>query len=149
MVKGDHPWTARQVIPLQVLHKQPFITRSPGSQTRAWLDSIMTQHGVSPNIVAEFDNPEAIKQAVSAGMGIAILPDYTVRHERQLGVLAAIPVQDADLQRTMKLIWERDRTFKPVVRAFVNHLTGMFPQLLKVCQDQAALRANSSSRVEG
>jgi DNA-binding transcriptional LysR family regulator len=134
IVQAEHPWVAKQVIPMQALQKQPFITRSPGSQTRAWLDSIMALHGITLNIVAEFDNPEAIKQAVNAGMGITILPDYTVRHEQQLGMLCALPVQDADLQRTMKLIWERHTPFKPVMRAFVTHLAIRFPQLLHAVQ---------------
>jgi len=136
IVPASHPWAAEQAVPVRALQGQAFVTRSPGSQTRAWLDSIMALHGIAPNIVAEFDNPEAIKQAVNAGMGIAILPDYTVRHERQLGVLAALPVQDADLQRTMKLIWERGSPFRPVMRAFMTHLAGRFPQLINAAQAQ-------------
>lgn len=135
---ADHAWAEEQAIPIRSLQHQPFITRSPGSQTRSWLDSLMAQHRIALNIVAEFDQPEAIKQAVSAGMGISILPDYTIRQERQLGTLCALPVQDADLQRTMKVIWERHSPFKPVMRAFVAHLAGQFPQLLKAVQGPPA-----------
>jgi DNA-binding transcriptional LysR family regulator len=75
-----------------------------GSQTRIWLDQILKQHHLSLNIIAEFDSPEAIKQAVIAGMGVAVLPDYVIQQEQQSGIIHALPVEDADLQRTLNLI---------------------------------------------
>jgi len=38
VVSGAHPWQKRERVTLGELDEQPFITRQPGSRTRAWVD---------------------------------------------------------------------------------------------------------------
>jgi DNA-binding transcriptional LysR family regulator len=130
VIRKGHPWCGEVSVPIAALNGQPFITRSRRSQTRSWLDQLLNRHGIVLNIVAEFDNPEAIKQAVLSGMGITIMPEYAIRHEQRFGMMRALPVQDVDLKRTLKLIWNKAEPFAPVTRAFLTHLADQFPQLL-------------------
>ncbi|MCC7450846.1 MAG: LysR family transcriptional regulator [Anaerolineae bacterium] len=134
IVGQGHDWCGRETIAIHDLNGQPFITRTRNSQTRAWLDQLMNEYGVTVNVVAEFDNPEAIKQAVISGMGLAIMPEYVVRRERDLRLLRAVPVADAALVRTLKLVWDGQSPFKPAARAFLTHLSSQFPQVLSLPQ---------------
>jgi DNA-binding transcriptional LysR family regulator len=134
VVGQGHPWYAQSAVSITALAGQPFITRPRNSQTRVWLDQLLTRHNIALNVVAEFDNPEAIKQAVISGMGITILPEYAVRLEQKLGMIRALPVQDVVLERALKLIWRREEPFAPVTGAFLTHLADQFPQLLALPQ---------------
>ncbi len=137
IVGRGHPWFKRKMIPLEALNAQPFIARPPNSHTRAWMESLLQKHNVTLDIVAEFGNPEAIKRAVGAGLGITILPEYVVQHECRLDIMHALPIQNATLQRTIRLIWDKRAPFNPITRAFVSFLTGSFPQLHMVLEEES------------
>ena len=141
IVNSDHPWTKRKQVEMQELHGHPFITRPQGSQTRSWIDQTLAQHGIQPRVVAEFDNPEAIMQAVASGMGISILPDWGLDEHRSGArlKLKRLAIKDLSLRRTLKLIWNADAPFKPVSRAFLSHLADEFPQLTQIVASDESL----------
>lgn len=122
VVHPAHPWHARAAIHLQELAGQPFITRPAGSQTRSWVDQIFQTGGITANIIAEFDQPEGIKQAVAAGMGITILPDWAVAQERSDGKLFTLLISGTPLQRTLKLLQASGKVQKPPALAFIKLL---------------------------
>lgn len=129
VVGKDHAWRTRETLPVALLHGQPFITRQVGSRTRTWIDATLARYGVKPRIVGEFDNPEAIKQAVLSNIGLTILPDYVVRHEINQKMLYALPLEDVKLERQMSLVWDKRQQFNPITRAFLAYLRGFFPHL--------------------
>ncbi len=126
LVGKDHAWWGEPELTSQALHEQPFVTRQQGSRTRVWIDGMLEERGVEPRYVAEFDNPEAIKEAVMDGLGVTILPTYAIARERAAGLLWSIPVADMPLQRQLKLIWYTGRPFSPVTRAFLAHLSNQY-----------------------
>jgi len=128
VVVGErHAWWEREQVEVAELGGQDFIARPGGSHTRSWTDQLFSRHNISPRIVAEFDNPEAIKQAVAAGMGIAILPEWNLRDG--WSAVRAIPIQGLELRRTLKLLWSAEQPIKPGARAFLALLRGQFPGL--------------------
>lgn len=132
IVGNAHPWAALNSVKLQALNGQPFVARPHGSQTRAWVQQVFDRHGIRPDIIAEFDNPESIKQAVASGLGITILPDWGSPGMAGSGRLKALPIEGVDLRRALKLVWSSEATMKPAVRAFLSHLTEQFPQLTQL-----------------
>lgn len=131
VVGQNHPWRDHDTISIDRLHGQPFITRQANSRTRVWIDKTLATYGVRPRIVGEFDNQEAIKQAVMSNMGISILPDYAIAHERQSGLLHAIPLDALALRRQIKIIWNDDgqMPFSPIAQALLKFLGDSFPSL--------------------
>jgi LysR family transcriptional regulator, low CO2-responsive transcriptional regulator len=132
VVGAGHAWWGKNEISLQALHGMPFIARLSGSHTRSWVDKLLQQYGVAARIIAEFDNPEAIKQAVASGMGVTVLPEWAVAPEELSGRLQALPIKDFQLKRTLKVVWNDAVNMKPVVKAFLSHLAGQFPQLARL-----------------
>lgn len=126
IIGPDHAWWPCETITADMLNRQPFVTRQQRSKTRAWVDHTLRKHGAHPHIVAELDNFESIKRLVISGMGVAILPEYTIRAEVAAGSLRALSIADVPLQRTLKLVWDSDRSPSPVTRAFVEHLSHSF-----------------------
>jgi len=131
IVGRGHEWCKRDEIHIEELGQQPFITRQRNSQTRIWLDDILNQHEIELNIVAEFDNPESIKNAVMSGMGITIMPNYSVSDQMQRKLLNMLPIAEIPLQRELKLVWDGSQRFSPITNTFLSTLTKDYPQLLK------------------
>ncbi len=129
IVGKGHPWCQQEQISIDALNGQPFITRQPNSQTRIWIDGVLTRHGVRPRIVAEFDNPESIKHAVMSNMGVTILPDYAVKREIEAGMVRALALTNLPLVRQLKLIHKKGRPFSAVTRAFLRHIQHELPSI--------------------
>jgi len=132
VVGPKHPWWQRQQLQLRELDGQSFIMRQANSHTRVWLEQALSAHQVQPKVSAEFDNVESIKRTVTLGLCLTVLPDYVVSHEVAAGLVHTIPIEDAPLRRTLKLIWDKESPFAPVTTAFLRHLQGKFMALAKV-----------------
>lgn len=130
IIGPGHDWWTLESIPVDLLDGQPFVTRQSGSKTRIWVDDVLRQHDVQPDIVAELDNPESIKRVVITGMGVAIMPEYAIAAEVEAGTLRALVINDVPLNRTLKLVWDREALLSPVTGAFLSHLSKRFPQLV-------------------
>jgi DNA-binding transcriptional LysR family regulator len=128
-VGPKHPWWGRATVEIGELGGQSLILRQRNSQTRIWLDGVLAQHSLHPRIGAEFDHVESIKRAVMQGTSITILPAYTTHQEVESGRLWLLHVAGEPLQRTLKLVWNREIAFSPVVRAFLNCLRHHLPEL--------------------
>lgn len=129
VVGRGHPWHGRAAVRAAELNGQAFIMRPPQSQTRLWLNRILGEQAISPVVAAELDSVEAIKQAVIADVGIAVLPEYVLSREREQGLLSLVAVSDAPFERHLKLAWDQGRPFSPMTRAFLALLAERFPAL--------------------
>jgi DNA-binding transcriptional LysR family regulator len=82
------------------LARSCWILREEGSETRRQTLHWLRQHDVHPERTMTFDGPDAVKRAVMAGLGIAIVSRLTVEEEvsaRRLLVVrtkAALPPRD-------------------------------------------------------
>lgn len=132
VVGSKHKWWDEAEVALSNLDGQAFIARPQGSHTRAWTDQLFAHSGISPHIVAEFDNPEAILQAVAAGVGISLLPDWAVPDRLSGARVRKIRVQGARLNRMLSLIWNENRAFSSTAQAFLVHLSEPFPNLSRL-----------------
>jgi DNA-binding transcriptional LysR family regulator len=123
-----HPW-ARRRTPLTAaeLAATPLVTRERGSGTRDALAAALREVLGSPYEQADpaisLSTATAIRAAVAAGAGPAVLSSLTVREELNRGHLARIPVDGLDLRRRLRAIWQGDRQ-PPAgpARDFIAHI---------------------------
>ncbi|NPA92561.1 MAG: LysR family transcriptional regulator [Chloroflexi bacterium] len=130
----EAPWTNHESLPLSALHGQRFVARPPEAQTRRWMDRIFAQHHIQPHIVAELDSPEAIKEAVSHGLGVTLLPKCMLEDDLDSPRLHILTITDVPLKRYLKAIWPKDIPLHPSAVAFLNSLKSTFPHLEDVLQ---------------
>lgn len=99
---ASHP-LATMPVPLTVasLADELMIVREQGSGTRDVGWAALADHGVFPCNVLEIGGTEAIKQAVAAGMGIALVSEATVKTQLPQGALVILDVQDFNVSRTL------------------------------------------------
>lgn len=127
IVGFKHPFWDRDSVTLPELHQQSFVARQQNSQSRVWLEQTLKGHGIEPVIGAEFDNLEAIKRALGAGICLTLLPNYVVETEVEQHLLRCVPVEGQPFVRSMKLIWDRDVRLTPLARAFLGVLSTSYP----------------------
>ncbi|MFT5110961.1 MAG: DNA-binding transcriptional LysR family regulator [Parasphingorhabdus sp.] len=111
VVAPDHPLANLESIEPAELLKYPFISREEGSGTREVIVEYLTRHGIDSaqlNVVMEFGGPEAIKSAVSVGLGISVLSIATLDKEIKLKTLCAISLIDP-LKRPFSIVYQRQK----------------------------------------
>ncbi len=123
IVHPRHQWVERETVAIEELAAQPFII--DGRNELPWLT-------VDLDVVASFNSLEAIKKAVSNGMGIAMVPACTIAPELATGQLHSLTVSDVVPKRYLSAIWANRSALSPVAKAFLIYLAEEFPQLAKV-----------------
>lgn len=111
------------VTPAQVASR-PYISRETGSGTRECIDEYFRSNGVNldeMNLVMELGSREAIKGAVAAGLGVAIVSSTTVAKEVRLGELVAIPLQPP-LRRQLSLVYPQEKFRSKLLQSFLEFL---------------------------
>jgi DNA-binding transcriptional LysR family regulator len=111
------------VTPEQVA-AHPYISRETGSGTRECIDEFFRSNGVNldeMNLVMELGSREAIKGAVAAGLGVAIVSSTTVAKEVRLGELVAIPLQPP-LRRQLSLVYPQEKFRSKLLQSFLDFL---------------------------
>ncbi|MFV0303455.1 MAG: LysR family transcriptional regulator [Paracoccus sp. (in: a-proteobacteria)] len=95
-----------------MLMEETFLAREPGSGTRDLMMRYFDRlgEGIEPHLIS-MDSNETIKQAVMAGMGIALLSLHTCNEELQSGRLVALRGLGLPLMRQWYLV--RPASAKP------------------------------------
>jgi len=86
------------------------------------IDRFLKDRGVEASVMVRFDNIEAIKRAVEAGSGVALLPRPTLEGELELGTLAAVPLAEGDFFRPVGIIHRKGRKLYANTEAFIEVL---------------------------
>jgi DNA-binding transcriptional LysR family regulator len=97
-----------------MLRSERFILREEGAGTRALSDRFFAQNGFVPRISMVTSSNEMIKQAVIAGMGVALLSYHTIGLERGLGLLVALPVEGLPVMRSWYVVHRRNMPLLPL-----------------------------------
>jgi DNA-binding transcriptional LysR family regulator len=130
VVPPTHPWASRRIVKIKELPSQPFLIRERGSGTRKMMEHALEQHHLSMDtfrVIAEMGSNEAIRQAVKAGSGIAIISKLAVASDIKCGELTAIPIAGLKLTRPFYLITHRHRSRSPICNAFLTFLGAPTP----------------------
>jgi len=112
VVAPGHPWAQRRTgITAAELAAAPMVVREPTSGTRRYLEeALRAQAGLEHvPLVAELSSTTAIKSAVAAGVGPAVLSSLAVAPELAAGTLRAVPVTGLDLARRLLAVWPEGR----------------------------------------
>lgn len=127
VVAPSHTWARRQAsISLAELAATPLVQREPGSGTR---DTVELIFGGQPNVarpVVELSSTTAIKAAVEAGVGPAVLSSLAVADELRRDMLVAVELDQVDMIRELRAVWASGRRlgseYRDVLAVAARHL---------------------------
>jgi LysR family transcriptional regulator, low CO2-responsive transcriptional regulator len=118
----SHPLAGRTDLPASALADEPFVAREEGAGTRALMERYFQTYGFPPRIVMTSSSNETIKQAVMAGMGVALISQHTIGLELGLGMMTTLAVEGFPLMRSWFVAHRRNMPLLPVharLRAFL------------------------------
>jgi DNA-binding transcriptional LysR family regulator len=119
-----HPLSENPSLPLAALEGLPFVGFDHDIPTRTMTDEALREHGVTVEVVHEFDNIETIKRVVEIGLGVAIVPEPTVRREVRDETLTARPLSDVALKRPTGVLLRKGHIRGNALSRFLDVLTG-------------------------
>jgi DNA-binding transcriptional LysR family regulator len=108
-VHPGHPWADRSRVALTELGATPLVVREDGSGTRASLELELARRRITPADPAVVLTTEAaVRSAVIAAVGPAVLSPLTVADDTQLGRMRVLTIGPEPLTRPLTAIWRGD-----------------------------------------
>ncbi|MCQ2002231.1 LysR family transcriptional regulator [Arthrobacter zhaoxinii] len=125
VVSPSHEWADRTRISLQELAQTPLVVREPGSGTREALQEVLAGYDVVEPAQVLSSNA-AVRVAVAAGAGPAVLSELVVRDQLASGELLQVPFEGEGITRPLTAVWSGPR-----------RLTGVAAELVAVAAGRA------------
>lgn len=119
---AEHPLARRRRLKLAEMTGEPLLSREAGSGTRAAAEQAFAAQGVEWLPRMALGSNEAIKHAVRAGLGLAVLSRHTLALDPATEDLAVLPVAGFPLRRQWHLVWRQDRTLSLPARTLIDDL---------------------------
>lgn len=121
---ASHPLAGRQRISLDELASMRFILREKGSGTRLACDQHFRSLRFKPDVRMELGSNEAIKQAVAASLGVAVISRHALADRPEDENVAVLDVEGFPVQSNWWTLYRKGKKLSPVARAFLAHLDG-------------------------
>ncbi len=118
-----HPLIEARKLSARRLCGEPLILREAGSGTREVFERALARRGLAPQrVTMVLGSTEAIKRAVAAGLGLAVVSRLALDLELSAARLAVLPVGDLPLRRPLHLLQAQGRPLTAASQAFIDLL---------------------------
>jgi DNA-binding transcriptional LysR family regulator len=115
--RPDHPLLKQKTVTIEAFLREPLILRETGSGTRAVVERALAGKGLEARPILSLANTEAIKRAVAAGVGVAIVSRLAIDAELAAGQLALVPIRNLSIQRPLHILQLRGKHPSPAAQA--------------------------------
>lgn len=123
LVAAPHGEPSSSSVAVAELETLPLVVSTRGDFRRAVVDRQLQRVGVEPrNIAIRLGHSEAIKRAVQAGLGAALLLRSAVVHELQAGSLREVAIADASLSVPIYVVRRSDKRLTPIQQELLDAL---------------------------
>jgi DNA-binding transcriptional LysR family regulator len=122
LAPADHPLCDERAILASRLESEPFILREPGSGTRQATERYFAEHKIRPATRMTLGSDETIKQAVAAGLGLAVLSRHVLTLDAAEGPLRELDVCGFPIPRRWYVVHLTDKRLSPLAMAFLKVL---------------------------
>lgn len=113
VVPPSHEWAAMDAVEPASLRGATVILRERGSGTRQVVEDALKKARIDVGklrIAMELDSTEAIKSAISAGLGVGFVSRWALGREAALGLLRTVPVKGLRIRRHFQFVYFRGPT---------------------------------------
>jgi LysR family transcriptional regulator, transcriptional activator of the cysJI operon len=122
IVAPQHRLATRPTVTLADLVGETWIFREAGSASGQVVHDVLNGAHLVQDHTLVLQGSEGVKQAVMAGLGIAMVSRFAVTLEIQQGVLQVVPITDVHAERDLCVIWRHDSHLPTAVHAFLDVL---------------------------
>lgn len=122
VVSPAHRFARRRRVEPSLLAGELLLSREHGSATRTTYEAVFLAAGLPLPRSHVVGDTEAIKRAVAAEMGVALLSRFSILEEVKSRRLAALRLEGVSLIRPLHLLLSAERDVSPAVSEFVGFL---------------------------
>ncbi|HEY1727382.1 MAG TPA: LysR family transcriptional regulator [Candidatus Baltobacteraceae bacterium] len=101
------------------LVRETILVLEPTCAYRTLFEAFLARAGRRASVVSEFNSIEAVKQCVAAGIGIGLLPRFTIERELLDGKYAILPINLRGNVATL-LAYREDKWLSPALSTFIE-----------------------------
>lgn len=124
----SHPFALRKRISKEDLYHLNFITLNSNSTIRKLIDNILIQNNIRTkqfHIIMQLNSIEAIKTAVSLGLGAAFISSSAIEKEIELKTIEIVTIENIKITRTLSIITNPDCYRSKAVDLFYKELRSL------------------------
>lgn len=123
LVSGkNHDFYYKKEISIKELVGQNIISREEGSGARDSFHRILDEYNIDVNLKWSSTNTEAIKNAVIAGQGLAVLSTLIIENEVKNGILRIIPIKEIDISREIFVAYHKNKFISSYLNKFIKNI---------------------------
>lgn len=120
-----HRLADRSGLSLGEMTEESFVTLPEGTIFRKMVHNACNNVGFTPRIAFEGDDIDALKGLVSAGLGIALMPEVTLVDNLPQSTVK-IPLTDSGVTRSIGVICPTERKLLPTEQLFYHFLCDFY-----------------------
>jgi len=122
VVPSGHPLLKQKNVTTQEFLDSSLLVRESGSGSRLALELHCQDQRLRAKPSMELGSNDAVKHAVLAGLGVAVLPKLGVLSELALGSLHIVDIKGFPLRRSWCVVYPQARHPTPAMRAFIDYV---------------------------
>lgn len=119
---ANHPLAQVENLSAQDFLNAGFLIREQGSGSRLALEVFCQERRLELKPRMQLGSNDAVKHAVLAGLGVAVLPKFSVLAELKLGRLAIADIQGFPLRRSWCVVYPKAKHPTPAMKAFISYV---------------------------
>ncbi len=125
VVSPSHPLARVERVTLDMLKDVPLIMLSPDTLGRRFVDRVLLEHHLTPNVAMELGSSEEVKRMAELNLGAAVVSKLSIAGELKRGTLKMIPVRELEVSHPVGVMTKSGRYKNSAMRQFLNDLKGM------------------------
>ena len=125
IISNLNPFAKHQNIRKEDLYHLNFITLHSNSTIRKFVDNVLKQNNIKTNqfnVIMQLNSIEAIKTAVSLGLGVSFVSSSAIEKEIKLRTIKILKIENITIARTLSIISNSDYYKPKAFDLFYNEL---------------------------
>ena len=120
VVSPKHPLAACATLRIEDFNREQILLSETGCSYRTFFYQTLLRKGADSLTELEFNSVEAIKQCTMVGLGIALLPEMSLKGELERGELITLPWDLSEIQFATQMLWHQEKWISPSMKEFIE-----------------------------
>lgn len=116
----QNPYCSHGIINENELKKMSFVVHKTDSQLYTYYKNYIDELNIPENINMYLGNIDAIKRAVSANLGVSLIPYVAVKFELQFGLLKVLNISGHQFSYPYSLIYNKNKALSATTKKFIE-----------------------------
>lgn len=144
IASAAHPFARRKSVTHEEVAAEPFVLYAAGSRTRKLIEQAFAERGARLNVAMQLESTEAVKKAVQANLGVAMVSRHAVQLELASGELVRTAIDGLAIRRPIHTLHRKGKHLSPLASRFLSFAADYAREnlelapLLEVARDRSA-----------